>query len=66
MDIFNPSGTTKPSSTTNPQSFESYADTNNATVNQMNFFIPQPVADPNAPIDFLTPAAINPIPTQVC
>lgn len=66
VDIFNPGGTTKPSSTVNnQQSFESFNEPNNAgSISQMNFFIPQPVSDPNAPIDFLTPGAtINP--TQV-
>lgn len=31
---------------------------------QRNFFIPQPVSDPNAPVDFLTPGGVPHMPEQ--
>lgn len=45
VDVFNPNG----NQAVTPQS-------SGAGVAQMNFFVPQPMNDPNAPTDFLTPA----------
>lgn len=52
VDVFNPNGKTSgPASLTNSDVLPPTMQTP-----QMNFFIPQPVTDPNAPTDFLTPA----------
>ncbi|XP_049821203.1 protein transport protein Sec16A-like isoform X4 [Aethina tumida] len=52
VDVFNPNGKTSgPASLTNSDVLPPAMQTP-----QMNFFIPQPVTDPNAPMDFLTPA----------
>ncbi|KAJ8927810.1 hypothetical protein NQ314_019692 [Rhamnusium bicolor] len=53
VDVFNPGG--KPSG---PMSLPTADKLPSAAVPQMNFFIPQPVSDPNAPVDFLTPGGV--------
>lgn len=62
VDVFNP-GSTKPtankSSIPSPEIFGSALPSVSAGGNQMNFFVPQPIADPNAPTDFLTPPSIT-------
>lgn len=53
VDVFNPGGKSSgPASLPAPDAFATMA-AGNA---QMNFFVPQPVANQNAPTDFLTPA----------
>ncbi|XP_057668729.1 uncharacterized protein LOC130901379 isoform X3 [Diorhabda carinulata] len=51
VDIFNPNGNSGPTSLPLPTQSIS-------RVPQMNFFVPQQVTDPNAPIDFLTPGGV--------
>lgn len=58
VDVFNPSG--KPNGPTMP-----IPDViNSAPGPQMNFFVPQPITDPNAPLDFLTPGGVPHLPEQ--
>ncbi|KAK9701018.1 hypothetical protein QE152_g30877 [Popillia japonica] len=58
VDVFNPSG----KSSENSQSMVQNPVFLNATPSggsQVNFFVPAPVNDPNAPVDFLTPGSVN-------
>lgn len=58
VDVFNP--TDKPNGPTMP-----IPDViNSAPGLQMNFFVPQPITDPNAPLDFLTPGGVPHLPEQ--
>lgn len=51
MDVFNPGNKSSGPASLPPQdAFPAMAQST-----QMNFFIPQPVANQNAPTDFLTP-----------
>lgn len=57
MDIFNPGGK-------KPVSNYEFKGPTEATP-EMNLFVPPNLADPNAPIDFLTPATYETNPPQV-
>lgn len=57
VDVFNPSGKSG-SALPIPDVV------NSAPGPQMNFFIPQPISDPNAPMDFLTPGGVPLLPEQ--
>lgn len=52
VDVFNPGGTTAAKSAVPASEVFGAVPSGGA---QMNFFVPQPIADPNAPTDFLTP-----------
>ncbi|XP_018571551.1 uncharacterized protein LOC108911173 isoform X2 [Anoplophora glabripennis] len=52
VDVFNPGGKSGGPSSLPP------IDNLPSAVPQLNFFIPQPVSDPNAPVDFLTPGGV--------
>lgn len=52
VDVFNPAGTTAAKSAVPAPEVFGAVPSGGA---QMNFFVPQPIADPNAPTDFLTP-----------
>lgn len=52
VDVFNPGGKANGPSSLPP------IDNLPSAMPQMNFFIPQPVSDPNAPVDFLTPGGV--------
>lgn len=58
VDLFNPSGKTTGPAMPIPDVGIS------APNSQMNFFIPQPISDPNAPVDFLTPGGVPHLPEQ--
>lgn len=58
VDVFNPSAKPGGAKIPAPDVMGS------ATRPQMNFFIPQPITDPNAPVDFLTPGGIPHLPEQ--
>lgn len=53
VDVFNPGGKSSSGPTSLPP-----IDKLPSAVPQMNFFIPQHVTDPNAPVDFLTPGGV--------
>ncbi|KAJ8918937.1 hypothetical protein NQ315_016839 [Exocentrus adspersus] len=55
VDVFNPGG--KPGSS-GAASLPPAVEQVRTGAPQMNFFIPQPVTDPNAPVDFLTPGGV--------
>lgn len=54
VDVFNPNG--KPQDGPKPLNNSQSTSAPVPGPPQMNFFIPQPINDPNAPTDFLTPA----------
>lgn len=56
VDVFNPGG--KPNAGAPASSSESYISARSGG-QQINFFVPAPVADPNAPTDFLTPISLQ-------
>ncbi|CAH1974224.1 unnamed protein product [Acanthoscelides obtectus] len=57
VDVFSQGGAAKPAPTTGPAPVPAPA-APMSTVQPMNFFIPQPMGDPNAPVDFLTPGGV--------
>lgn len=56
MDVFNPGGKSSSNATSIVPPQDVFT---SASTGQMNFFIPAPLNDPNAPLDFLTPAPVN-------
>lgn len=56
VDVFNPGG--KPNASVPTSSGESFMSAR-ASGQHMNFFVPTPIVDPNAPTDFLTPLPLQ-------
>jgi len=55
VDVFNPNATKETPPALSPSDVSLTQGKSTAPMQQQNFFIPAPINDPNAPIDFLSP-----------